>query len=161
VRLDIRRIANLKDGDTIVGNRTKVKIVKNKVAPPFRVAEFDIIYGEGISYVGDVVDLGAATDILDKSGTWLSYGSERLGQGREKAKQYLREHPEMLAEIDTKIRDHYSLPTTPAPTAAEVKGKAAAETPETSSAAAKVAASVTGKGNGKAKAEKAKATAGA
>ncbi|UCE03713.1 MAG: recombinase RecA [Candidatus Latescibacterota bacterium] len=110
VRLDIRRVANLKDGDDIVGNRTKVKVVKNKVAPPFRIAEFDIIYGEGISYLGDVVDLGVAANVIDKSGTWLSYGEEKIGQGRERAKQFLRENPKILREIDAKIRAHHGLP---------------------------------------------------
>jgi recombination protein RecA len=164
VRLDIRRIANLKDGDNIVGNRTKVKIVKNKVAPPFRVAEFDIIYGEGISYIGDVVDIGAATDILEKSGTWLSYGQERLGQGREKAKQYLREHPEMLAEIDAKIRTHYNLPLATAPKAAEVKGRSLPGTPakapvaKAASESVATVAAVVGKSNGKDKSEKTEKT---
>jgi recombination protein RecA len=157
VRLDIRRIANLKDGDNIVGNRTKVKAVKNKVAPPFRVAEFDIIYGEGISYLGDVVDLGATTGILEKSGTWLSYGQERLGQGREKAKQFLRENPAMLAEIDAKIRQHYELPTSPAPTAEEVKDQQAK--PEKASESATSATARNGKAKA-AKDEKAAATAG-
>ncbi len=114
VRLDIRRIANLKDGDNIVGNRTKVKVVKNKVAPPFRTAEFDIIYGEGISYLGDVVDLGVTTGIVEKSGTWLNYGEEKIGQGRERAKQYLLENPQVLRQIDARIRTHYGLVGTPA-----------------------------------------------
>jgi len=172
VRLDIRRIANLKDGDTIVGNRTKVKVVKNKVAPPFRVAEFDIIFGEGISYLGDVVDLGATTGILDKSGTWLSYGEERLGQGREKAKQFLSEHLEMLAEIDAKIREHYNLPTPGAPRAkaADTKTKGnGADKSETvaktvSPTAATTAATTATNGNAKSakpeKSAKAEATAG-
>jgi recombination protein RecA len=104
VRMDIRRIANLKDGENIVGNRTKVKVVKNKVAPPFRTAEFDIIYGEGISYLGDIIDLGVATGVIEKSGTWLLHGEDRLGQGRERGKQFLRENPKLLQQIDAKIR---------------------------------------------------------
>jgi len=114
VRLDIRRIANLKDGENIVGNRTKVKVVKNKVAPPFRTVEFDIIYGEGISYLGDVVDLGVASNIIDKSGTWLTYGEEKLGQGRERAKQHLQEHPKLVQELDRRIRAYYGLGGEPA-----------------------------------------------
>src|SRR5262245_10167977 len=110
VRLDIRRIANLKDGENIVGNRTKVKVVKNKVAPPFRTAEFDIIYGEGISYLGDVVDLGVASEVIDKSGTWLTFGEDKIGQGRERAKQYLMENPKAVQTIVARIRAHYALP---------------------------------------------------
>jgi len=107
VRLDIRRIANLKEGEEIIGNRTKVKVVKNKCAPPFRTAEFDIIYGEGISLLGDIVDMGAACNVIDKSGTWFTYGQEKLGQGRERAKQFLRENPAVTKEIEAKIRLHY------------------------------------------------------
>jgi recombination protein RecA len=109
VRMDIRRIAAIKDGDSITGNRTKVKVVKNKVAPPFKVCEFDIIYGEGISYEGDVLDIGAGIDVVTKSGTWYSYGDERLGQGKEQSRTFLREHPEVAAEIAGKIRKHYGL----------------------------------------------------
>jgi recombination protein RecA len=103
-RLDIRRIGALKDGDTVVGNRTKVKVVKNKVAPPFRIAEFDIIYGEGISKEGDLIDLGIAHKMVDKSGSWFSYGDIRLGQGRENARRFLKDNPDLAVEIDTKIR---------------------------------------------------------
>jgi recombination protein RecA len=110
VRLDIRRIANLKEGENIIGNRTKVKVVKNKVAPPFRTAEFDIVYGEGISFLGDLVDLGVQTNIIDKSGTWMTYGEEKLGQGRERAKQYLRENPTVAKTIETKVRAHFEVP---------------------------------------------------
>jgi recombination protein RecA len=122
VRLDIRRIANLKDGENIVGNRTKVKVVKNKVAPPFRTAEFDIIYGEGISYHGDLVDLGVLANVIDKSGTWLTYGEEKLGQGRERAKQYLRENPTLAHTLEARVREHFGVP---APTA-ESRGTRAA-----------------------------------
>ena len=99
VRADIRRIAAIKDGDVVVGNRTKVKIVKNKMAPPFREAEFDIIYGEGISKEGDLIDLGAAHDIVEKSGAWYSYAGERIGQGRENARQFLKDHPDVKTKI--------------------------------------------------------------
>ncbi len=108
-RMDIRRIGAIKDGNDIVGNRTRVKVVKNKLAPPFREAEFDIMYGEGISLEGDLIDLGASLNIVDKAGSWYSYGDERLGQGRENAKQYLRDHPDMRDEIEGRIREHFGL----------------------------------------------------
>ena len=104
IRADIRRIAAIKDGDVVTGNRTKVKIVKNKVAPPFREAEFDIIYGEGISREGDLIDLGAAQNIVEKSGSWYSYKGERIGQGRENARQFLKQNPDTRKEIDTAVR---------------------------------------------------------
>jgi recombination protein RecA len=110
VRLDIRRIGAIKDGDTMVGGRTRVKVVKNKVAPPFREAEFDIMYGEGISREGDLVDQGVEWKIVDKSGTWFSYGGERLGQGRENAKAFLRQNPETAAAIEQKLRSAMGLP---------------------------------------------------
>ncbi len=109
VRMDIRRIASLKQGQDNIGNRTRVKVVKNKVAPPFKEAEFDIMYGTGISHVGDLVDLGAECNIIEKSGSWFSYGTERIGQGRENAKQYLTEHPVTAAEIEAKVLEHYGL----------------------------------------------------
>ena len=104
VRLDIRRIASIKDGENIVGNRTKVKVVKNKVAPPFREVQFDIIYGKGISKEGDLLDLAVNYNIIDKAGTWFSYGEERLGQGRENVKRFLQQNPEMMKEIEHKVR---------------------------------------------------------
>jgi recombination protein RecA len=104
IRIDIRRIASLKDGDVVVGSRTKVKVVKNKVASPFRQAEFDINYGEGISRAGELIDLGLEAKVVDKSGAWLSYGDLRIGQGRENAKQFLKENPELAAEIEAKLR---------------------------------------------------------
>ncbi|MBE0575806.1 MAG: recombinase RecA [Desulfuromonadales bacterium] len=119
VRMDIRRIASLKQGQDVIGNRTRVKVVKNKVAPPFKEAEFDIMYGTGISRVGDLVDLGAECNIVEKSGSWFSYGTERIGQGRENAKQYLTEHPDTAAEIEAKILEHYGLK----PAGAASKGK--------------------------------------
>ena len=104
VRADIRRISAIKDGDTVIGNRTKVKIVKNKLAPPFREAEFDILYGLGISREGDVLDLAVQHNIVEKSGAWYSYSTERIGQGRENARQFLRDHPDTFARIDTQVR---------------------------------------------------------
>ena len=105
VRLDIRRIAAIKDGEAVVGNRTRVKVVKNKVASPFREAEFDILYGEGTSREGDLLDMGVAKNVLEKSGSWFSYGGERIGQGREKARDYLKEHPEMADKLDQELRN--------------------------------------------------------
>ena len=104
-RVDIRRIGQIKVGDDILGNRTKIKVVKNKIAPPFRIAEFDIMYNEGISKTGDILDLAATHGIVEKSGAFYKYNGETIGQGRDKTKLYLKEHPEILAEIDQKIRD--------------------------------------------------------
>jgi len=104
VRLDIRRIAAIKDGDAIIGNRTKVKVVKNKVASPFREAEFDIIYGEGVSREGDLLDLGVAQSLIEKSGSWFSYKGERIGQGRENARQFLKDNPDIRQNVDTELR---------------------------------------------------------
>ncbi len=109
VRLDIRRIGSIKDRDEIVGNQTKVKIVKNKVAPPFKQVEFEIMYGEGISKMGELLDMGVANGIVDKSGSWFSYGDERIGQGRINAKAYLRDNPEMAHDIEDKIRAAHGL----------------------------------------------------
>ena len=105
VRLDIRRMTQIKDGDEVVGNHVKVKVVKNKVAPPFRQAEFDIIYGEGISKVGEIIDMGVELGIIGKSGSWFSYNNDKLGQGREGVKQLLRDNPELSNEIEAKIRE--------------------------------------------------------
>ncbi len=113
LRLDIRRIAALKDGQEVIGNRTRVKMVKNKVAPPFKTAEFDIVYGEGISKEGDLLDLAVEQDIVDKSGSWYSYLDERIGQGRENAKKFLKDHPEMCEEIDQKVRMGFGLVAPP------------------------------------------------
>jgi len=104
IRIDIRRIGQIKSGEEIIGNRTKVKVVKNKIAPPFRVAEFDIMYNEGISKEGDVLDLAVQHEIVGKSGAWFDYGDAKIGQGREASKQYLRENPKVMAEIDAKVR---------------------------------------------------------
>jgi recombination protein RecA len=114
VRLDIRRIAAIKDGETVTGNRTKIKVVKNKVAPPFREAEFDIIYGEGISKEGDLLDLGVAQNVIEKSGSWFSYKGERIGQGRENARQFLRENADIRDRIDTELRKVLGLVKEPA-----------------------------------------------
>ena len=109
VRLDIRRIGAIKDRDNVVGNQTKVKVVKNKLAPPFKVVEFDIMYGEGISKTGELLDLGVQAGIVEKSGAWFSFDGQRVGQGRENAKTFLREHPEMAAIIEAKIRENAGL----------------------------------------------------
>ena len=109
VRLDIRRIGAIKDREEIVGNQTRVKVVKNKVAPPFKMIEFDIMYGEGISKMGELIDLGVKAGIVEKSGAWFSYDSQRIGQGRENSKQFLRENPEMAELIERKIRESAGL----------------------------------------------------
>jgi recombination protein RecA len=105
VRLDIRRTGQIKSGEDVIGNRTKVKVVKNKIAPPFRVAEFDIMYNEGISKEGDVLDLAVQHEIVGKSGAWFDYKEEKIGQGREATKQYLRDNPKILTEIESKVRE--------------------------------------------------------
>ena len=105
LRLDIRRIGAVKDGDKVVGNRTKVKVAKNKVAPPFRECEFDIMYGEGISRAGDLLDQAVNRKIADKSGAWFSYGSDRLGQGRENSKQFLKDNPEIARRLENQVRE--------------------------------------------------------
>ena len=109
VRMDVRRIETLKQSGEMVGNRTRIKIVKNKIAPPFKEAEFDIMFGKGISKEGDVLDLAVGIDLVKKSGAWYAYEGEKIGQGRENAKQFLTEHPDMLAEIDEKVRAHYGI----------------------------------------------------
>jgi recombination protein RecA len=104
VRLDIRRIGAIKKGDEVIGNQTRVKVVKNKVSPPFKQAEFEILYGEGISREGEIVDLGVAHGVVEKSGSWYSYGSDRIGQGKENVREYLKAHPDVANEIEAKIR---------------------------------------------------------
>jgi len=106
VRLDIRRIGAIKDKENIIGNQTRVKVVKNKMAPPFKQVEFDIMYGEGISKIGEIIDLGVQADIIDKSGAWYAYKDEKIGQGRENTKQFLKDNPDLLAEIEAKIRSN-------------------------------------------------------
>jgi len=122
VRLDVRRIEQIKQSGESIGNRTRVKVVKNKIAPPFREAEFDIMFGKGISYTGDVLDLAANNDIIQKSGAWYQYGDDKIGQGRENAKLYLSEHPDILREVDIKVRDLFGLPTDNIPTIVPVSG---------------------------------------
>ncbi len=120
IRIDIRKTTQIKEGQDVIGSQTKVKVVKNKVAPPFKQAEFDIVYGEGISRTGDLLDLGVAHGLVDKSGAWYAYNDERIGQGRENAKRYLKEHPELLDEIDRKLRLALGMPVEGAePSAAE------------------------------------------
>ncbi len=109
VRLDIRRIGAIKDKDEMTGNQTRVKVVKNKMAPPFKEVEFDIMYGEGISKVGELVDIGVKAGLVEKSGSWFSFESQRIGQGRENAKQFLRDHPQVLAKIEAGIRQNAGL----------------------------------------------------
>ena len=141
VRPDVRRIESIKANGEIIGNRTRVKVVKNKIAPPFKEAEFDIMFGKGISYAGDVLDLAANSDIVNKSGAWYQYQGEKIGQGRENAKKFLETHPEKLYEIDRAVREHYGLDPegarkpAPAPEEAPAGGAAApAESTETAAA---------------------------
>ncbi len=119
MRLDIRRTASLKEGADIIGNRTKVKVVKNKIAPPFKQAEFDIYYGEGISRESSLLDLGVAVDIIEKSGAWYSYNGERMGQGRENVRNFMKENPDITAEIEQRVREAYGLPPLSGSTEAE------------------------------------------
>src|SRR5512135_106702 len=109
MRLDIRRVSAIKDGQDVIGARTRVKVVKNKLAPPFKEAEFDLVFGEGISREGDIVDIGSDLGVIEKSGTWYSYSDARIGQGKENAKEYLKQHPEIAAEVEKKILTHYGL----------------------------------------------------
>jgi recombination protein RecA len=109
VRLDIRRIGSIKDREVVVGNQTRVKVVKNKMAPPFRVVEFDIMYGEGVSKLGELLDLGVQANVIEKSGAWFSFGTQRIGQGRENAKNFLRENPEIANEVEVRIRQNAGL----------------------------------------------------
>ncbi len=119
VRLDVRRIESIKQGGEVIGNRTRVKVVKNKVAPPFKEAEFDIMFGEGISVAGDILDKASDADIIVKSGAWYAYNGDKIGQGRENAKQYLKDNPEICAEIEKKVREHYGLSVTGSEASAE------------------------------------------
>ena len=121
VRMDVRRIETLKQSGNVVGNRTRIKVVKNKIAPPFKEAEFDIMFGEGISKAGDILDLAAESNVIQKSGAWYAYNGNKIGQGRENAKQFLRDNPEIMAEVDAKVREHFGLPA--AITAGEDEGK--------------------------------------
>ncbi len=127
VRLDIRRIGAIKSHDEVIGNQTRVKVVKNKLAPPFRQAEFDIMYGQGISKTGELLDLGAQAGIVEKSGSWFSYGGQRIGQGRENAKEFLEQNPEVAAEVEQKIRANAGLKTEPVLTVHDQDDPVAAE----------------------------------
>ena len=119
VRMDVRRVESLKQGGEVIGNRTRVKVVKNKIAPPFKEAEFDIMFGEGISYVGDVLDLASNVGIINKSGAWYAYEGNKIGQGRENSKIYLKEHPDICEEVAEKVREHFHMGETPAMEAKE------------------------------------------
>ena len=130
VRMDVRRIESLKQSGEVIGNRTRIRVVKNKIAPPFKEAEFDIMFGKGISYVGDVLDLAAKVDIINKSGAWYNYNGNKIGQGRENSKAYLAAHPDILAEVDRKVREHYGLDPEGAFKAPEVTESAAQESAE-------------------------------
>lgn len=110
VRMDVRRVESIKQGGEVIGNHVRVKVVKNKIAPPFKEAEFDIMFGQGISKEGDILDLAVKDDIVEKSGAWYAYGGAKIGQGRENAKSYLREHPAVCAEVETKVREKHGLP---------------------------------------------------
>jgi recombination protein RecA len=110
VRLDIRRIGSIKKGDEVIGNETRVKVVKNKVASPFKMAEFDILYGEGISRLGEVLDLGVAGHIVEKAGAWYAYNGEKIGQGRDNAREFLKENPVLAIEIENKVRESLGIP---------------------------------------------------
>ncbi len=120
-RLDIRRIGAIKDGEQVIGNRTRVKVVKNKVAPPFKEVEFDIMYGQGISREGDLLDLASNENIVEKSGAWFSYGGERIGQGREQAKTFLRDHPETMAKVEAQVFEKFGVKRVPPPAAPEAE----------------------------------------
>ncbi|MBD3669469.1 MAG: DNA recombination/repair protein RecA, partial [Gammaproteobacteria bacterium] len=111
VRLDIRRTGAIKKGDEVIGNETKVKVVKNKVAPPFKIAQFDILYGEGISREGEIIDMGVAQGLVDKSGAWYSYNGDRIGQGKDNVRNFLKENPEIAQEIEANIREKLLVPT--------------------------------------------------
>jgi recombination protein RecA len=145
VRMDIRRIGAIKDGDVVSGNRTKVKVVKNKVAPPFRIAEFDILYNEGISFEGDLLDLGTSVEIIKKSGTWYSYGDDRLGQGKEASRRFLKDNPKLRDEIEKKVRTHFGIAARPVP-APESEAKALETKARSDAVKAAVAPPVSGKG---------------
>ena len=127
VRLDVRRIESIKQGGEVIGNRTRVKVVKNKVAPPFKEAEFDIMFGKGISMIGDILDVATNADIIVKSGAWFAYKGEKIGQGRENAKQYLEDNPAVLAEIDKAVREHYALDTADGKAPAKAEDEASAK----------------------------------
>ena len=119
VRLDIRRIGSIKKGEEVIGNETKVKVVKNKVAPPFKTAEFDILYGEGISREGEIIDMGVEAKVLEKSGAWYAYNGEKIGQGKDNAREFLSENPDLAVEIENKVRAAIGIPLLPGAMSAE------------------------------------------
>jgi recombination protein RecA len=137
VRLDIRRIGSIKKGEEVIGNETKVKVVKNKVAAPFKTAEFDILYGEGISRLGEVLDLGVASNVVEKSGAWFAYKGEKIGQGRDNSREFLKENPDLAFEIENKVREHLGIPLLPGSGASSAASSAPeeAEKPRKSKAA--------------------------
>ena len=141
IRLDIRRIQSIKEGDRVIGSRTRAKVVKNKVAAPFREAEFDILYGEGVSREGDLIDLGVEQGVLEKSGTWLSFGAERLGQGRENARVFLKEHPDVCGKIENILRKKMGIPIPGVSNGAQAPAPVAASAPEEKPAMQAAAAS--------------------
>jgi recombination protein RecA len=122
VRLDIRRIGSIKKGEEVIGSETRVKVVKNKVAPPFKTAEFDILYGEGISREGEIIDLGVTAKVLDKAGAWYAYQGEKIGQGKDNCREFLRENPQLAREIENKIRESMNIALLPPPAAAAGQG---------------------------------------
>jgi recombination protein RecA len=141
VRIDIRRIAAIKEGDVVTGSRTKIKVVKNKVAAPFREAEFDIMYGEGISREGDLLDLAATREIVEKSGSWFSYKGERIGQGRENARQFLKDNKDTMAKLEAEVRKQLGLtPAVPAAAAPQAAGARVTTMPSPAPEPAKVPA---------------------
>jgi len=123
VRLDIRRIGSIKKGEEVIGNETKVKVVKNKVSPPFKTAEFDILYGEGISREGEIIDMGVEAKVLEKSGAWYAYEGEKIGQGKDNAREFLKENPELAVEIENKVRSSLGIPLLPGATEEEAPAK--------------------------------------
>jgi recombination protein RecA len=145
IRLDIRRIQSIKDGDRVVGSRTRGKVVKNKVAAPFREAEFDILYGEGISFEGDLLDLGVTHNVVEKNGTWLSFGGERIGQGRENARLFLKEHGDIRAKLEAALRKKLGLPTPGAPAEAPANSERQPEKAAAASAAVAAARAKNGR----------------
>ncbi len=124
VRLDIRRIGSIKKGEEVIGNETKVKVVKNKVSPPFKTAEFDILYGQGISREGEVIDMGVEAKVLEKSGSWYAYLGEKIGQGKDNAREFLKENPDLAIEIENKVREAMGIPLLPG---AEASGEVPAK----------------------------------
>jgi recombination protein RecA len=133
VRLDIRRTGTIKKGDTAIGNETRVKVVKNKVSPPFKMAEFDILFGEGISREGEIIDMGVNARIVEKSGAWYAYNGEKIGQGRDNAREFLRENPDLAVEIENKVRDSLGIALLPVEEAAPAPGGKAGKAAKASS----------------------------